>query len=494
MNSQLDFLLTHAVQYLQSNNLKSAVLLLKQILKVNPKHVLALRMMAVACAKQGLNIDALGFINKAIAADGKYGEAYSNKGNILQNLGRYAEAEMAYRKSIELSPSNAEAYGNLGNLQQVLRDYEGALKSYQDAIAREATNPDFYCNMGNCFLAMEDRVNAYSAYQVAIELQPSHADAQYFLSQLLLRNLDFTNGWKGSESRWMARDFNSSPLKTSKPRWDGKNLSGSLLVWAEQGIGDQVLYASMLEEVQRLAPSSTVTVDAKLVPVFERSFPQCRIIDKASVQSDEAYDVQIPIGSIGQFFRQSVESFNLAPQGYLMPNAALVKKFRDSLPFSQKISCGISWNSNNPSVGFEKSIDLDMMSPIFENKKYFDFINLQYGDTKNEVELVKNKFGVHLANVPDVDLFNDMDGLLAVISACDIVITISNSIAHFSGASGKETLLLLPYSAGKFWYWQDIEGVSLWYPSVRIFRQRDQGDWSQPINEIKQYLEARFAI
>ena len=119
---------------------------------------------------------------------------------------------------------------------------------------------------------------------------------------------------------------------------------------------------------------------------------------------------------------------------------------------------------------------------------------MQYGDTKNEVDLIKNKLGVHLANVPNVDLFNDMDSLLAVISACDIVVTISNSIAHFSGAAGKETLLLLPYSAGKFWYWQDIEGISLWYPSVRIFRQRDQGDWSQPINEIKQYLEGRFAI
>jgi ADP-heptose:LPS heptosyltransferase len=87
--------------------------------------------------------------------------------------------------------------------------------------------------------------------------------------------------------------------------------------------------------------------------------------------------------------------------------------------------------------------------------------------------------------------FNDIDGVLSIISACDLIITTSNSTAHLAGALGKETLLLTPYSVGKFWYWQDIDGVSLWYPSVRVFPQTKQGDWVTPINSMKAYLEKR---
>lgn len=494
MSFQLDFLLSHAVQYIQCNNFQSAILLLRQILRIKPRHLRALRLMAIAHAKQGLNIEALEFIDKAIDADGRDGVVYSNKGNILQNLGRHSEAVINYLKAIELSPEYAEAYGNLGNVQQTLRHYQHALKSYQEAINRDPVNPDFYCNMGNCFLAMDMKGEAYSAYLKAIELQPNHADAQYFLSLLALRNFDFTNGWTGTEWRWMARDFNSIPLKTSKPRWDGKNFSGSLLVWGEQGIGDQVLYASMIEEVRKLAPRLTISVEAKLMPVFEQSFSGCRIVDISKVRTDDDYDAQIPIGSIGQFLRRGIKEFQLAPKGYLTPNKLLVKKFRDGFQFSKKIACGIAWKSSSRNFGAEKSILLDEMSPILGMQSNFNFINLQYGDIDIELDLMRIEMGINLTEVPKLDLFNDMEGLLALISACDIVVTTSNSIAHFSGAVGKETLLLLPYSAGKFWYWQDIDGESLWYPSVKIFKQRDQGDWSQPIHEIKRFLGDRFAI
>lgn len=494
MNSQLDFILSHAVQYIQSNNLQSAILLLKQILQVKPSHPKALRMMAIAHAKKGLNIDALRFIDKAIAADTKDGVAHSNRGNILQNLGRDLEAVKSYHKSIQFAPGYAEAYGNLANALQRLRDYHGALKGYQDALTRDPINPDFYCNMGNCFLAMDRSEDAYSSYVKAIELQPNHADAHYFLAQLNFRNFNFISGWEGSEWRWLAREFNSLPIKISKPRWDGKYLSGSLLIWAEQGIGDQILYASMLAEVSKLTSSLTISVDRKLVRVFERSFPQCQILDSVEVQTDDGYDAQIPIGSIGKFFRRSVEDFKSAPRGYLAVNELNVKKFRNNSPFSQKIACGISWKSNNPTVGYEKSIALNDMLPIFELKDHFDFINLQYGDIGAEIDSIKNILDLNLLNTPNVDLFSNMEDFLDLVNACDVVVTTSNSTAHFAGAAGKETLLLLPYSAGRFWYWQEFKGKSLWYPSITIFRQQAQGDWSYPINKAKEYLEKRFGV
>ena len=119
------------------------------------------------------------------------------------------------------------------------------------------------------------------------------------------------------------------------------------------------------------------------------------------------------------------------------------------------------------------------------------FINLQYGDTAKEVTDLMEKHGQSIYSVPEVDIFNDIDGVLSIISACDLIITTSNSTAHLAGALGKETLLLVPYSVGKFWYWHDIDGFSLWYPSVRVFQQKTQGDWETPIHEMKSYLERK---
>ena len=123
-----------------------------------------------------------------------------------------------------------------------------------------------------------------------------------------------------------------------------------------------------------------------------------------------------------------------------------------------------------------------------------EFVNLQYGDISTEVAHVNKALDIKIDSVQDVDLYEDMDGALGLIDAFDIILTTSNSTAHLAGALGKEVLLLLPFSVGRFWYWHDIDGISLWYPSVRVFKQEQQGDWSKPIQAAKAYLENRFGI
>jgi ADP-heptose:LPS heptosyltransferase len=120
------------------------------------------------------------------------------------------------------------------------------------------------------------------------------------------------------------------------------------------------------------------------------------------------------------------------------------------------------------------------------------FVNLQYGDVANSLLQVKEELGREIINLDEIDLFNDVDGALSIIAACDIVVTSSNTTAHLAGALGKETLLLVPYSVGKFWYWHAIDGKSIWYPSVTVCEQQLQDDWSSPVNAVKQYLERRF--
>jgi ADP-heptose:LPS heptosyltransferase len=118
-----------------------------------------------------------------------------------------------------------------------------------------------------------------------------------------------------------------------------------------------------------------------------------------------------------------------------------------------------------------------------------DFIDLQYGDTKVEKKSLFNDFDIEVRSIDEIDNFNDIDGLASLIDVCDFIVTISNVTAHIAGALGKKVFLMLPYSgAGKMWYWHESLNKSLWYPSIQIFTQTKAGDWSTPVNEIKEKI------
>lgn len=492
MSTPLNFILQKAVSYINEQNIESASLMLRQALKLNPNHAEALRLSAIVAAKSGDDIEALELIERALLIERRNGVMHSNKGNILLKLGKVHDAIASYKRAIEYSPKYAEAYGNLGNAYQDLADYENAQRSYGTAISIDPRNPDFYCHLGNAILASGDILSADHSYGRAIQLDPRHADSNYYLALSRLNQLDFDRGWNGNEWRWASNGFNSVRMRTAIKEWDGTLMKGHLLVWGEQGIGDQILYASMLSNLKYLADAVTVTVDKKLTPIFERSFPNLHILNKNAPISDQDFDFQIPIGSLGQFFRRRAEDFSAMKFPYLLSSDTLTSSYNESELFSDKVTCGISWKSSNRVHGKNKSMQLDALIPILSLSEKVNFINLQYGDSKSEIKLLKEHAGITLHEIPDLDLFNDLNSTLSAIEACDIIITTSNTTAHMAGSLGKEVLLLLPFSAGKFWYWHDVDGVSLWYPSIRVFKQEMPGDWCLPIEAAKAYLEKRF--
>lgn len=137
-------------------------------------------------------------------------------------------------------------------------------------------------------------------------------------------------------------------------------------------------------------------------------------------------------------------------------------------------------------MGLDKSFALDDLLPVLNLD--FSFIDLQYGDTLDERTNLKNVHGIRLSKIDDIDNFKDINGLSSLINACDIVITSSNVTAHIAGALNKKTYLIVPYSKGRCWYWHDGLKKSLWYPSIQVFTQTETGDWSVPINEIREKI------
>jgi len=150
---------------------------------------------------------------------------------------------------------------------------------------------------------------------------------------------------------------------------------------------------------------------------------------------------------------------------------------------------GISWKSANKELGALKSHSLRDWLGILRVAQA-RFVDLQYGETASEREVVERQAGTRIEHLPDLDLYNDLEGLAALCAACDLVITASNVTAHVAGALGRPVWLLVPKTNGRHWYWFSGRTGSPWYPSLRIFTQQAAGDWSGVLDEVAQELAA----
>lgn len=177
-----------------------------------------------------------------------------------------------------------------------------------------------------------------------------------------------------------------------------------------------------------------------------------------------------------------------------MPEALsrLTQALRERLRQGGKgLVVGLSWLSRAERFGELKSVTLRDLQPLLQLPGV-KFVDLQYGDTTAEREDLRRRSGIDVQRLPDVDTFNDMDGLAALIRACDLVVTTSNTTAHLAGAVGASTLLMLPFASGRHWCWHEEREDSPWYPSMRLFRQ-GLGVWSDIIARVRDAVAARIA-
>lgn len=431
--------------------------------------------------------EAISVFDMAIKLAPDYPDIYQDKGLVYLKQKRYRDALCCFNKAIELDSKYVDAFKNQGVCLYELGHFEAAITSYDAAIEILADSQTF-TNKGNALRALKLFNAAEVCYKAAINLNPDYADAYMNLAFLYLAQLKFYEGWKYYCWRLKTEDFSLVKIQTSRELWDGVANINSLFVMAEQGIGDQILFASIFDELQRVVPKITVSTDKKLLSIFRRSFPKINFVDKDYLPPEIDYDKHIALGSLAKFFRPDVASFKHGRFPYLIDDKSNVIS---SMPIfkNENIKCGISWKSLNQTIGYDKTIPLQGFREIL-NLNGIDFINLQYGGlTPKEQSIVNDEL---LTVFDDYDLYDDLDSLVSFIEACDIVVTISNSTAHLAGALGKDTLLLVPYSKGSIWYWEECMGRNLWYPNVKVFRQKSQGDWTQALSELKKYLEEKI--
>ena len=454
---------------------------------------------ASALVQQGLQLILQGRYEDALAAEEAalglapgLPDAHSYRGSALLQLGRVNEALASYDKVVKLAPNAAVAHYNRANALNRLRRYDEALQSLKRALRLQPRYTDALSLTGVVLQAMGDTPSALEHYDAAIRINPNAADAHYNKGLALLTAGEFTHAWEHYEwrLRWdvTVRVGQSRSVDRVAPDWDGKPTSKPILVIPEQGLGDQIFFAGMLADLQVVAPGSTVCLEPRLLPLFERSFEKLNFsspydIDAEQCIKDGSFSAQIHIGSLGKYFRADTAGLSRVNTPYLKADPIKTSRLRSRIAKLGRIVCGISWRSKNADIGADKSLSLETLAPVL-TAAGVDFVDLQYGDTAEERYRLKQDHGVHVQHLDDVDNTNDLDSLAALVSACDIVITISNVTAHIAAAIGKPILVMLPNSPTLFWYWHRDRVNSPWYPSCVLIRQKQPGEWIDVVETV----------
>jgi len=423
--------------------------------------------------------EALASYDRALALRPDYADALSNRGNALSYLERNDEALASIDRALVLAPDSAAARYNRGNILSDLGRYEEALTNYARALEIRPDYAEALVNSGMTLWNIHRNDEAIASYERAIAIKPDFAEAHLNLSIALLATGNLQRGWEEYEWRWRAEEFMRMP-SLPQPLWDGRRVDGALLAWGEQGLGDQILHAGMLDDLRTRATRLVVQVEPRLVPLFRRSFADIEVLAHGETIDTDRACAHVPLGSIGRYLRAQWSDFPRGRTHYLRPDAERADALHKRLAAGGRRVIGISWISKVRRQGSHKSARLIDFEPLLKLPGV-RFVDLQYGDTRDELREVAAATGIQVERVEDIDNFRDIDGLAALIAACDAVVSVSNTTVHIAAGLGKPVYILLPYSQGTLWYWHVERSDCPWYPSAKLFRQERPGDWGGAI-------------
>ena len=417
--------------------------------------------------------EALELINKVIKKKKDHARAYLLKGTILKNLGKLEESILSTRKSIEINSEFAEGHHNLSTSIRETNNLEEAEFHARKAIELNKKCDESYLSLAS-ILRLQMRIKeGIFALRESIDLNPNNPASHYNLSHLLLKSKEFKEGWKEYEWRWKRNKIENpfqDKYQNNTKQWEPK-YRGKVLLWAEQGIGDEITFGSLIPDLYKKVEKLIVHMDKRLIPLFKRSLNKnIDFRDKDEVINAKEYDYQIAMGSVPQYLRQDIESFKSYNKDLLKCDRSKSKSFRELIKAkdSEKI-IGISWRSSSKSMNNKSYSIEEFITNI--NAPNVKFVNLQYGDVKEEIDLIKSKYNIEIQEIDTIDKFNNIDDLAALIDSCDSIVSIENITAYLAGALGKECKLILSNTDSCYNSYEDSN--SIWFPSIKLYTQEN---------------------
>ncbi|MBF0193998.1 MAG: tetratricopeptide repeat protein [Magnetococcales bacterium] len=487
--------LQHAISLHKAGKIVKAIQSYKKALKLNPTNAKNYSYLGLALQEKGQLLEATNNFQKAIAIKPDYAQAHSNLGIVLQNQGLLKEAIISYKNSITHKPDYAGAYNNLGNALKLQEKTEEAIINYQKAILYEPDYAEYYNNLGDALKDLGKIEEAIAKYLKAISLKTDYAEAYYNLSLAQLLKGDFHNGFANYNWRWKNEQYNTERyLLHAKKLWQGEPLEDRrILVWSEQGLGENIIFSSIIHNFIKSGAKVVLECNARLVKIFERSFPAITIRPHPkqfkTFEYNSEFDFIIPLGNLFGLLCSDISNLQSQPYHLIASNSKKEIYRNRYLKHSNNMLVGIAWHSNSSNYK-HKSMALSELRPLLETPGV-TFVDLQYGDTFKERSKLISDTGISIIHDEAVDQMGDLDDFGAQVAAMDLVVTISNTTAHMAGALGVPTILML--SKLPIWYWMLESDYSPWYPSMTIFRLKKQGEWGEVIKNVTQAVRDRSA-
>lgn len=461
-----------------------AIAVLREAVRLAPDDLSAHVNLAAALLGSGSAAHAVQVCRRALAIDAHCVHALCNLSIGLLKLGELEDAQRSIERAVELDPAFLPAHTQLGDTLLARNLPQRAARSYREAVRLRPDAANAHDSLGYSLQVMGELSDALPCYEKAIAIDPEYVQAHLNRAALWLLREDYAKGW--AEYEWRLRTPEGAALEERFPipRWDGSSLAGrSILVHAEQGLGDQIMYASCLPQVIAQASRCVIECDPRLAALFRRSFPGATVLEqteRAEGRGLEGLELRIPFGSLPLHLRRSAADFP-RHQAYLRADPKRVSAWRtrlERLGAGPKI--GLSWRGGVPRTGRAwRSLALEQLLPVLR-RRGMTFINLQYGDSEDERRGLERTHGVPIHHWQEA--IEDYDETAALVCALDLTISVCTAVVHLCGALGRPAWVMAPIAPEPRY---GFSGATMrWYPSVRMFRQSRHGDWDGVIRDI----------
>jgi Flp pilus assembly protein TadD/ADP-heptose:LPS heptosyltransferase/glycosyltransferase involved in cell wall biosynthesis len=477
---------------MEQGTLEQASVHLQQAIVLHPQHFIAHANLGHLLQEQGNLQAAIHHLQQAIALNPNDANAHNNLGNVLREQDQWEKAVVSYQRAISLWESTSDiphsnqaaAHTNLGNTLRELGQLEAAVLSLHRALTLEPDHAVAHDVLGVALMEQGDLKQAISHLQQAVSLDPGNAETHYNLALALLAIGDFRSGFIEHEWRWHTEKW--KPALFSCLLWDGSDLAGkTIMLHAEQGFGDTIQFIRYLPFVKARGGRIVAACQPPLRPLLE-CIPE---IEHLIVPGEDLpeFQVQIPLMSLPWLFETTLETVPASVPYLPVPKRDRLKL---ELPSGTRLKVGVVWASGQRGTGRlssrfyeQKSCSLTTCTELLSIPE-ISFYSLQVGQNANDFVQLN---GAYLLQDLSPQI-NDFADTAALIDQMDLVISVDTAVAHLAGALGKPVWVLLPFASD--WRWMRDRQDIPWYPTMRLFRQSQPGDWEGVIDRVAQMLKA----
>lgn len=518
-----------ALYWFNNQEFEKSLEFFDSVLKQNPDHLLAHRSRSVVLFKLGrFNEAAYSFhrLHEKLPEDMlllKYcGIAYNSSGNFelaIQFLSRYVsktpndfdawsaltyaagksqkhtDSMMYATKALSIAPTNPSAYNNLGAALLGVEQLDGAEQAFETALLLEPNNIDALSNIATLKekrFEFEDAIKAYDDLLLQVDIKSEFfKEILYRSSFPYLATGRLKEGWRRYDYGFSPKDTASRTPKRifSVPMWMGEAIGDKrLLIWGEQGLGDELWFYGVLNEAIEVCPNIILECEPRLISLMTRSFPSITVRQKTlnSFDFNDSldFDLHLPAGSLMSVFRNNIVDLKKF-HPYVKRSCELSLDFSNRLSeFSGKTLIGLCWRSGNLNIGRNKHyLSLDSLAPLLMTKNC-TFVNLQYGACEEELTRVERALGISIIRWSDVDLKNNQEQVAAIIDNLDFVVTAGTAVAQMAIAVGADTILFGP----RGWTYLGQDSYP-WSDKVISFNPTNDEELEAVIPKMVDYIE-----